>query len=465
MKKPIKIAVIGGGSSYTPELMEGLIQHFHQMPIQEIWLVDIEEGQEKMQIVFELAQRMWKASGIHVPIIPTVNRRKALKDADFVLTQLRVGGLEARIMDERVALSYGMIGQETNGAAGIFKAFRTIPLMLEIVEEMKELCPNAWLINFTNPSGMITEAIIRYGHFHKIIGLCNLPYQAVLDEAKLLEKKPEDLVFRFAGLNHFHWHKVYDDKGNDVTLQILKKAKQQKLSTPANITQIDFQQELLESMNLIPCSYHTYYYNYDDMLKKQLQEFNMGNTRAQQVKKIEQKLFELYQDKHLDHQPEQLKQRGGAHYSTVACNILLAIYENKQSEMVVSTQNKGAISFLDPECVVEISSLIGANGASPICFDEFSYSAKGMLTLMKEFELCVCKAAVLGDYGLALEAFVMNPLIPSGQIAKNVLDELLVAHKKHLPQFQQVIETIEPAIEIKDDLVKKMLKQQDLLKE
>lgn len=188
MKKGLKIVTIGGGSSYTPELIEGFIKRHHELPLRELWLVDIEAGKEKLEIVGAMAKRMVKAAGIDCDIHLTLNRREALVDADFVTTQFRVGLLDARIKDETIPLRHGMIGQETNGAGGMFKAFRTIPVILEIVNDMKELCPDAWLINFTNPAGMVTEAVLRYGRWEKVIGLCNVPIMATKNEAAVLEK-------------------------------------------------------------------------------------------------------------------------------------------------------------------------------------------------------------------------------------------------------------------------------------
>lgn len=188
MKKGLKIVTIGGGSSYTPELIEGFIKRHHELPIRELWLVDIEAGREKLEIVGAMAKRMVKAAGIDCDIHLTLNRREALADADFVTTQFRVGLLEARIKDETIPISHGMIGQETNGAGGMFKAFRTIPVVLGIVEDMKELCPDAWLINFTNPAGMVTEAVLQYGKWEKVIGLCNVPIISSKNEAAVLEK-------------------------------------------------------------------------------------------------------------------------------------------------------------------------------------------------------------------------------------------------------------------------------------
>ena len=218
-KKPVKIVTIGGGSSYTPELMEGFIKRYEELPIKEIWLVDIEDGKEKVEIVGALAQRMWDASPYDVKVYTTLDRREALKDADFVTTQFRVGLLDARIKDERIPSLYGMLGQETNGAGGMFKAFRTIPVIGQIIEDMRELCPDAWLINFTNPSGMVTEAVIKHFGWKKCIGLCNVPTIAMMAEPKLLGKDISQLNYRYAGINHFHWHKVFDENGNDIHLK------------------------------------------------------------------------------------------------------------------------------------------------------------------------------------------------------------------------------------------------------
>ncbi|GKU27878.1 6-phospho-beta-glucosidase [Clostridium folliculivorans] len=452
-KKPVKIVTIGGGSSYTPELMEGFIKRYEELPIREIWLVDIEAGKEKLEIVGAMAQRMWDASPYDVKVHLTLDRRQALKDADFVTTQFRVGLLNARIKDERIPFSYGMLGQETNGAGGIFKAFRTIPIILGIVEDMKELCPNAWLVNFTNPSGMVTEAVVRYGKWDKVIGLCNVPVGAMMKEPEMLGVKLEDLTYQFAGLNHFHWHKVSDKNGNDVTAQIIDKMYSNDSGIPANIHDVPFIREQLEQMNLIPCGYHRYYYLQEEMLKHGIEEFNGVGTRGQQVKQTEAELFELYKDPNLNYKPEQLTKRGGTHYSDAACETILSIYADKKAHIVVSTKNNGAVPDLPADCVVEVSAYISGKGALPIAFGPLEPAQRGWLQLMKNMELCVCEAAVTGDYGLALQAFILNPQIPGGATAKRVLDELLIAHKKHLPQFAEKIAELEKnGVTVKDEV-------------
>lgn len=452
-KNGVKIVTIGGGSSYTPELMEGFIKRYEELPVREIWLVDIEEGREKLEIVGAMAQRMWDASPYDVTIHLTLDRQEALKDADFVTTQFRVGRLEARIKDERIPSYYGMLGQETNGAGGIFKAFRTVPIILEIVEEMKKLCPNAWLVNFTNPSGMVTEAVVRYGKWERVMGLCNVPVMAMIQEPIMLGTEPDDLIYHFAGLNHFHWHKVTDKKGQDQTQKIIDLLYQEDNGLPKNIFDVPFYKEQLNQMQLIPCGYHRYYYRQEEMLAHALEEYRTIGTRAQQVKAIEKELFDLYKDPNLSIKPPQLAERGGAHYSDAACETIASIYANKDTQIVVSTKNNGAVPDLPADCVVEVMSYVGGNGARPIAFGPLQPAERGWLQVMKNMELCTLEAAVTGDYGVALQAFTINPLIPSGETAKRVLDELLLAHEADLPQFKESIARVKAAgVTIQDEV-------------
>lgn len=443
----VKIVTIGGGSSYTPELMEGFIKRYDQLPIREIWLVDIEDGREKVEIVGAMAQRMWDASPYDVKVHTSFDRREALPGADFVTTQFRVGLLYARIKDERIPLSYGMLGQETNGAGGMFKAFRTIPVIGQIIADMRELCPDAWLINFTNPSGMVTEAAIKHFGWKKTIGLCNVPVGSMINEPKLIGYEENDprLTFRFAGLNHFHWHRVWDERGREVTHDIIDHLNDRDNGMPANIQEAEFPLDMLHSMGMIPCGYHRYYYLHEEMMQQETEEFGKGECRAEVVKKIEDELFELYKDPNLDHKPEQLAKRGGAHYSDAACETIAAIYNDRHEHMVVSTQNNGAVPDLAPDSIVEVSALIGRQGAEPIAWGPMPSQERGWLQMMKAMEECVIEAAITGDYGRALEAFCLNPQVENGPKARRVLDELLVAHEKYLPQFAEKIAELKAA--------------------
>lgn len=437
MRKSLKVVTIGGGSSYTPELIEGFIKRYEEFPLTDLWLVDIEAGKEKLEIVGAMAQRMVKAAGIDCTVHLTLDRREALKDADFVTTQLRAGQLSARVLDERIPLSHGMIGQETNGAGGIFNALRTVPVILDIVEDMKELCPDAWLINFANPAGMVTEAVLRYGNWPKVVGLCNIPFNAVVNEAKLLGEAPEKLFFQFAGINHMHWHTVMDSKGVDRTDELIKLMYGTGTNTEivANIKDNNLIFEQVENLHMVPCPYHNYYYHTDKMLAEELADFEVNGTRAEKVKQIEAELFALYKDPQLDYKPKQLAERGGARYSEAACETITSIYNDKRTTMTVSTRNNGTVKDLPDDCAVEVTCTLTGNGPVPYNFGSFKPQERGLLQLMKAMEQLTIEAAVTGDRGTLLQALTINPLVTSGDVAKQVMEEMLEAHKEFLPAF------------------------------
>ncbi|MCI1580052.1 MAG: 6-phospho-beta-glucosidase [Clostridium beijerinckii] len=436
MEKGIKIVTIGGGSSYTPELVEGFIKRYNELQVRELWLVDIESGKEKLDIVGKLAKRMVKKAGVPMEIHLTLDRREALKDADFVTTQLRVGLLDARIKDERIPLSHGVIGQETNGAGGMFKALRTIPVILDIDKDMSELCPNAWLINFTNPAGMVTEALLRYGKNKKVIGLCNVPIGMEKAVADMLEVDHSRITMDFMGLNHMVFgREIYLD-GEKITDKVIDSLAEGKLgSIVKNIQDLEWNPEFIKALRMMPCPYHRYYFQTADMLEEELKEFSKGETRAEVVKRLENDLFELYKDENLDIKPPQLEKRGGAYYSDAACRLINSIYNNKGDIQPVNTKNNGAIEGIENDSAVEISCIITKDGPKPIAMGKLPVSVNGLVQTIKSFERLVVEAAVEGDYNKALLALTINPLIPSEKIAKILLDELLEAHKDYLPQF------------------------------
>ncbi|PGY05737.1 6-phospho-beta-glucosidase [Bacillus cereus] len=432
----IKIATIGGGSSYTPELIEGFIKRYDELPVRELWLVDIEAGREKLEIVGNLARRMVEKAGVPMEIHLTLDRRQALQDADFVTTQMRVGLLDARIKDERIPLQLGLIGQETNGAGGLFKALRTIPVLLEIAEEMQELCSNAWLINFTNPAGMVTEALLRYSEHKKVIGVCNVPFNMHMSISNMLGVEMERVHIDFAGLNHmvFGIHVYVDDQ--EVTEKVLE-----MLGNPAiqmsmkNIAPLPWNPRFLKSLGVVPCPYHRYYYKTKNILDEELEAFKSGKTRAEIVKKLEEDLFELYKDEKLDMKPPQLEKRGGAYYSDAACNVISSIYNDKKEIQVLNIQNKGAINEVDYDSAVEVSCIVTKNGPVPLTMGKLPIQIQGLIQQIKSFERVGAEAAVTGSYDKALLALTINPLIPSDDLAEAILQKLLEAHKEYLPQF------------------------------
>ncbi|OSB08086.1 6-phospho-beta-glucosidase [Paraclostridium bifermentans] len=436
MKKGLKIVTIGGGSSYTPELVEGFIKRYKELPVKELWLVDIEEGKHKLEIVGNLAKRMVKKAGIDMEIHLTLDRREALKGADFVTTQLRVGLLEARIKDESIPLSHGVIGQETNGAGGLFKALRTVPVVLDIIKDVEELCPNAWIINFTNPTGVITEAVFRYTDFKNYIGLCNVPIGMRNGIAKLFEVENERIQMDFAGLNHMVYGLNVALDGKDVTDEAIDKFVHSKL-TMQNIKAIEFNADFVKNLGLVPCPYHRYYYKTKEMLEEELNEFAKGKARGQVVKELEDQLFELYKDENLDIKPPQLEKRGGAYYSDAACNLISSIYNDKRDIQVVNTINNGAIRNFKDNQAVEVSSVITKNGPKPLSIGYLPDAVDGLVSQIKSFEMLAAKAALYGDYNAAYLALCINPLIPSDDLAKTILDEMMEAHKDYLPQFNK----------------------------
>ncbi|WHX75191.1 6-phospho-beta-glucosidase [Bacillus safensis] len=436
MKEGIKIVTIGGGSSYTPELVEGFIKRYHELPVKELWLVDIKSGQEKLNIVGALAKRMVEKAGLPIEVHLTLDRREALKDADFVTTQFRVGLLEARAKDERIPLKYGVIGQETNGPGGLFKGLRTIPVILDIVKDMEELCPDAWLVNFTNPAGMVTEAVLRYTNLKKVVGLCNVPIGIKMGIAKALDVDVERIEVQFAGLNHMVYGlDVYLD-GVSIMDQVLD-----ELGNPnsqwsmKNIEAKNWEPSFVKGLGVIPCPYHRYYYKTKDMLEEEQKAAQEKGTRAEVVQQVEQELFELYKDPDLSIKPPQLEKRGGAYYSDAACNLISSIYNDKHDIQPVNTVNRGAIASIPAESAVEVNCIITKDGPKPIAIGDLPVAVRGLVQQIKSFERVAAEAAVTGDYETALVAMTINPLVPSDDIAKQILDEMLEAHREHLPQF------------------------------
>jgi 6-phospho-beta-glucosidase len=436
MKEGLKIVTIGGGSSYTPELIEGFIKYYNELPVRELWLVDVEEGKEKLEIVGHLAKRMVEKAGVPIKIFLTLDRKEALKSADFVTTQFRVGLLEARMKDEGIPLKHGVLGQETNGPGGLFKALRTIPVILDICREMEEVCPNAWLINFTNPAGMVTEAVLRYSNINRVVGLCNVPIGMEMGVANLLEVDHNRVRIDFAGLNHMVYGLDVFVDGVSVKDQVISLINDpEKSITMQNIHAMGWEPEFLRALDVFPCPYHNYYYKAGDMLEKELKNYKDGGTRAEVVKKLEEELFELYRDPQLAIKPPQLEKRGGAYYSDAAVRLIHSMYTDKRDIQAVNTINKGAISSLPFDSAVELSCIITKDGPKPIAVGDLPIQVRGLVQQVKSFERVAIEAAINGDYATALLAMTINPFVPSDRVAKVILDEMLEAHKEYLPQF------------------------------
>lgn len=431
----LKVVTIGGGSSYTPELIDGFIKRYAELPVTDYYLLDIEEGKEKLEIVGKLAQRMVQQAGVPMNIHLTLNREEALKDADFVTTQLRVGFLEARITDERIPLKYGVLGQETTGPGGFMKAQRTIPVLLDICRDMEKWCPNAWLINFTNPAGIVTEAITRHSNI-KTIGICSGANSMMMDIAKAYDVEKSAVDTRIIGLNHLIFADRIAIHGEDKTDDFINKLAQGSASNSLkNIPDIGFTARFAQALHMYPISYLKYFFLNREMVETALQDAATKGTRGEQTREIEKRLFELYQDEHLNHKPKELEKRGGAWYSDTACSIISAIYNDKKEIHVVNTVNNGTTPDLPDHVTLETNAVIDKHGAHPVAYGRLPVKIRGLIQSVKAYEELTVEAAVTGDYDTALLALSINPLVPSATIAEQILDEYLDVNQRYLPQY------------------------------
>ncbi|WP_445323821.1 6-phospho-beta-glucosidase [Paenibacillus sp. FSL R5-0407] len=430
-QRKIKIAVIGGGSSYTPELVEGLIKGYSDMPVSELWLVDIEEGRHKLEIVGSLAKRMVKKSGLPMQVHLTLDRRAAIQGADFVTTQMRVGLLEARKLDEHIPIRHGVIGQETTGPGGMFKALRTIPVILDICRDIEELAPNAWMLNFTNPAGMVTEAVTKYSRV-KTVGLCNSPINFKKFLAEAYQTPESQVLPEFVGINHLHWVTSALVDGKERLPELLMGKGEY---TAKNVPTMGWDPEFLQSLVCIPTYYLKYYYMTTEMLEEEKTALEKDGTRADVVSRVEKELFELYADETLEDKPKQLEQRGGAFYSEAAVHLMQSLYLGRNDIQTLNVRNGGIYDFLPEDASIEINCVVTSGGPIPLVPKHVPQQIKGLLHAVKTYESLAIDAAVSGDRGLALQAMVHHPLVPSVSIAKVLLEELLEAHKRYLPNF------------------------------
>ncbi|GGJ87602.1 6-phospho-beta-glucosidase [Lentibacillus kapialis] len=432
--RSLKLTVVGGGSSYTPELLEGIINNQNVLNVSEIWLVDVEEGKEKLSIIADLSKRMVKKAKYSIKVFETFDRKEAIKDADYIITQIRVGQLTMRRHDEYISIKHGVIGQETTGAGGFMKALRTIPVLLDICRDIEELAPNAWLLNFTNPAGIITEAILKHSHV-KVIGLCNNPINYYKKFANTYNVGVDDVSIHFTGINHLIWITGLYIKGQSKIHDILMG--QSDSYEAKNIPDFGWDIEFLQSLGAVPCGYHKYYYQTDRILDEQLEEYQHNETRADKVQKIEKELFEVYQNPELQEKPKALEQRGGAYYSEAAINLILSIHRNSRDVHTLNVQNNGTIKCLPDDVSIEVNCVVESHQITPLQVGDVSPQIRGLLQNVKAYEELTVDAAVYGDKGLAHQALTLHPLVPTAERAKNILDEMLQMNTNFLPQFNE----------------------------
>ena len=428
----MKVAVIGGGSTYTPELIHGFVARTNSFPLTELWLMDI--SPERLEIVGKFAQRMVKAKGAPFKVVLTTDRKEAIRGASYVITQLRVGMMAARRADEYLGQRHGLIGQETTGVGGMAKALRTIPVILDIAREMRELAPGALLANFTNPSGLITEALSRYAPDVPAVGVCNAPITAKMDILEGLEKQwgtrldPQRAELNTLGLNHLSWHRGLTLDGEDVWPRVIEGTIAQLKAEP----EPEWDPRTLESLRMIPNYYLHYYYHTDHKLSEQAA---WPPSRAEQVMEIEQDLLRQYAESDRTEPPADLMKRGGAYYSTVATQLLNAHYNNLGETHVVNVRHNGAVPGWPADWVLELPCRVDRAGIHPLPAEPLPLVCFGLLAQVKAYELLTLEAAVHGDRNLAYQALLAHPLGPSADQVQVVLDDVLETHRTHLPQF------------------------------
>lgn len=428
----VKIAVIGGGSTYTPELLQGFLDRQDVFPIQELWLMD--NDVHRLQIVGNFVKRLAKSKFAKFDIRLTTDRKNAIKDASYVITQLRVGKMAARREDEYLGQRHGLIGQETTGIGGMAKALRTIPVILGIADDIRKYAPNALLVNFTNPSGLITEALNRYAPEVHAVGVCNATLTTKMEILNKLNQhlglniQPEEVLINALGLNHLTWFYGFTAGDQDYWPNIMQFLfdEMQKADDPL------FDPETLKVLGMLPNSYLRYYYYTDQMLAKQQ---SWPPSRAETVQDVEETLLSNYQEQGRVEIPKTLMLRGGAYYSTVAAQLLNAHYNDLEEIQVVNVRHHGAVTGWNPEWVLEMPCKISSGGIIPLPAKPLPLICESLITSVKAYEIMTVEAAVHHSRSAAFQALLAHPLGPSADKVKNVLDDMLETNKNYLEEF------------------------------
>lgn len=423
----MKISVIGGGSTYTPELIDGLAKEYldKKLNVDQLWLMDINE--KRLKIVGEFSKYMLESKGCEFKVELTTSLEKAIEGANFVLCQFRVGGNEARLRDYLIAKKHNLIGQETTGIGGFAKAMRTLPVIEKISKVIQKKSPKAWLINFTNPVSIISQYLANYTSL-KWVGLCNVPKDMSMSIANIIGLKDDSKIFLdYIGLNHLSWVRKVLVDGRDVTKKVINYYK--KIKRMKNIPEEYFLKELIAALNAIPSPYLLYYYNRNKMLEKQKKE---KVDRATKVLEIEKKLLEIYKQKKSPHKPKLLEERGGAYYSIVAVKLISAIYNNTNEIHILNTVNNNTILDLEKNDSIETNCKVNSRGIYSISKnDKLPLGIKGLIQQVKDYERLVVKAFVERSKKLAYLAIVTHPLVGDSFVAKEVLEDIVASNQKY----------------------------------
>ncbi len=424
----MKISVIGGGSAYTPGLVEGLIKIHQEVPYRELCLMDIDAP--KLKTVTAIVRKIVSETLPEVKVSSTLDRIEAIKGSAFILCQIRVGGLAGRVLDERIPLKYQVIGQETVGPGGFAMALRTLPEMYAIAQDIKEYAPDAWLINYSNPSGMVAAMLAKYTDINAI-SICDVPIGVQHYIATLLKLPREQVKLDYVGLNHLGWfRKVFVD-GKDIMPMLEDMARTTDIlamlpgEDDKTLHESEMMLRIFKKLGVIPSSYLQYYYLTRESLDAQLAA---AKTRGEVVQGIEKELLAHFEDVAQHEDAHLWKSRGGQWHSELMVGITSAIYNDTGQEYVINVINKGCVPGMDPEACVEIPCLIDKRGVRPLHVDRPGTDMLGLMQLVAAYETLTVEAAMEQDYNKALRALNLNPLVPSLEVAEKILNEYIEAH-------------------------------------
>jgi 6-phospho-beta-glucosidase len=414
----VKLVVVGGGSTYTPELIDGFARLRDTLPVSELVLVDPDA--DRLRLVGGVAARMFTRAG-HPGVIRTTSvLEEGAEGADAVLFQLRVGGQAARNVDETLPLKCGCIGQETTGAGGLAKALRTVPVVLDLAERVRNIAPDAWVVDFTNPVGIVTRALQQAGH--KAVGLCNVAIGFQRGLAALLEVEPSRISLGHVGLNHLSWERTVQLDGVDVLPRLLADHGE------AIAEDIELPVELVRRLGTIPSYYLRYFYEHDAVVQEQLK----APSRAEKVAEIERELLDLYADPTVDTKPALLEQRGGAFYSEAAVDLVSSLLGDRGDVQVVNVRNDGTLPFLADDAVIEVPARITATGAAALPVEPVEPLLAGLIAHVTAYEDLALDAALRGGFERVSKALLAHPLVGQASLADRLALDLIDANRAHL---------------------------------
>jgi 6-phospho-beta-glucosidase len=415
----LKLAVVGGGSTYTPEVIDGLARLRALLPVDELALMDT--SGERLGVVAGLAERMLDRAGVPIALTQTTSLDEAVEGADAVLIQIRVGGQAARMVDESVPVACGCLGQETTGYGGLAKALRTVPVVLGIADRARELAPDAWIVDFTNPVGIVTKALLDQGH--RAVGLCSAAMVFQRHFARLLDVAPERVELDHVGLNHLTWEVGVRMDGAEVLPRLLG----EHLDPVARSSGLP--PELVQRLGVVPSYYLHYFYEHDDVVEEQ----RHTRSRAEEVAEIERELLELYADEQLMEKPALLARRGGAGYSEAAVELLASLVgSGGEGRHVINVRNEGTLPFLADDAVIEVPARVAPDGVAAVPMPSLDPMHRGLVAHVSAYEDLALDAALHGGRERVFRALLAHPLVGQADVAEKLADKMIEANRAYL---------------------------------